>query len=177
MSVLVIEVKGLGFPGLVADDRLSNLRHLLSVGCFGELATPAPEPARSRPEQAAEVEAAGQDWSIRHLSLRPACWVQFDEELGGLLGQMDSGSALLIHSRAGSPEGFFVLAGDVVPPLGPVEGIGFGDLGPAIAQLAGRSNGPESALTRLLVATPLPQPSDEDAEAIIQERLRGLGYI
>ena len=62
-------------------------------------------------------------------------------------------------------------------PLGSVEGIGFGDLGPAIARLAGRSNGPESALSRLLVATQLPQPSDEDAEAIIQERLRGLGYI
>jgi hypothetical protein len=175
MRVLVIEVEGLGFPGLVGDDRLSNLRHLLAAGCFGQLAMPPSDPARSRPEHAAA--APDQTGSIRHLSLRPAGWAHFDEELGGLLVQMDSGSALLIHSRAGSPEGFFVLAGDIVPPLGHVEGIGFGDLGPAIARLAGRMNGPESVLSRLLVATPMPQPSDEDAEAIIQERLRGLGYI
>ncbi|WP_165232626.1 alkaline phosphatase family protein [Aquisphaera insulae] len=77
-------------------------------------------------------------------------------------------------------EGFFILAGAGLPALGAVEGARLLDLAPTLLQLAGRP-APEGLSGRSLLdgAAPAARPatSVEDEEALVRERLRGLGYV
>ena len=55
--------------------------------------------------------------------------------------------------------------------------VGYSDLAPAILRLAGHDSGQRSRLADLLRADEPTGYSDEEAEAIVRERLSGLGYI
>ncbi|QEH38442.1 Type I phosphodiesterase / nucleotide pyrophosphatase [Aquisphaera giovannonii] len=76
--------------------------------------------------------------------------------------------------------GAFILAGAGVPALGPVEDAKLLDLAPTLLHLAGRP-APEGLPGRSLVdaaaPTDRPGPTVEDEEALVRERLRGLGYV
>ncbi len=179
--LIVLEIDGLDIEPLMADERLENIRRLLDSGVYGELEGEADSEAAAPAPYAdfAEVNDyvdRGED-PLLHFVLDAPAPSQLDLRLGTLLERLDDRTAVLLHTPRMLGEGCFALAGPGVPALGELFGVRYTDLAPAILRLAGHDPGRSSRLADLIGSVDPPQYSDEEAEAIVRERLSGLGYI
>jgi hypothetical protein len=179
--LLVLELVGLGYAELLADERLVTVRRLLDAGIHGELrddrGSPRPSSVQSVDVHCLNDLPDSDASALMHFVLSPYDWHHFDRELEELLDGLDRDAAILIHASRESEQPFFILAGEGVPAIGEVPGARFSDLAPAILQLAGHEPKARSRLADLLDAPVQAGFTDEEAEAIVRERLSGLGYI
>jgi hypothetical protein len=107
-----------------------------------------------------------------------------DEKIGELLERIDNDTLVLIVfvTPAGSaqPDGAFLLAAALLPLLGELENTHLEDLAPTVLEIAGYRLQPIFAGRSLAEGTLQigDQPLlNEEEEAILRERLSGLGYI
>lgn len=179
--LIVLEIDGFEIESLIADHRLENIHRLLDSGTYGRLESDAAgEAAVPAPYGDFEVvlhQVESGEGPLLHFVLDAPGNLRLDGQLGLLLERLDDRTAILIHTPRTVADGCFALAGPGVPPLGRLAGIAYADLAPAILRLAGHDSGPRSALADLLGAEAPPAYTDEEAEAIVRERLSGLGYI
>jgi hypothetical protein len=199
MKILLAELEGATPEGILEDERLANLRNLMEIGSYGRLGgEDASDPNLGDVILAAGGKSlifqdprdcfdrlrqsmTGQPWDCIQLRMdADACrnLTTLDEELGLLLVLIAEETAVLLVSFPGpGRDGFFILAAPRLPPLGLVEGATWADLVATVLELGGYARpaglpGRSLATGRLQDTTEL----DED-EAIVRERLSGLGYI
>lgn len=179
--LLVLELDGIDGDSLMGDEGLANVRRLLDAGVHGRLEGEA-EAAPALPALLDDFERIHErldaDSShLMHFILDPPTAAAFDVDLGRVLERLDGDTTLLIHSRRDEREGYFVMAGPGVPAIGAIEGVAFADLAPALMKLGGHEVDMDSPLADLLSVATEDEYSEDDIEAIIRERLNGLGYI
>jgi hypothetical protein len=104
----------------------------------------------------------------------------FDRDLGNLLEALDADTAvaLIAGLQTADGSGAFILAAPGLPLAGAVAGASAADLPPTLLALAGRTI-PAAMPGRSLLASGTMSAGDYSAEeeALLRERLSGLGYI
>jgi hypothetical protein len=195
MTLIVIELHGAAAGDLFAGGDLANLAYLASQGCAGDLTDAAlwphlaPHVERSllldgmqgTPEDALgllrqAVEAGAHDYL--HLTLTadtPSALRELDGALGFALEMLGPDDVLAVIAIA-ADHGGFLIASQNAPAgvqLGPA---GAEDVAATMLALAGRPR-PAALSGRLLIVDFAAPPDDEDDEAALRERFRGLGYI
>jgi hypothetical protein len=204
MKIFVMHLQGTTRAQLFSDERLENLRRLMDMGCFGELeGDPAEWSVLARHEthtltlgeflmQAGKDVATFDDFTALQAKLESGAWdcvqldassqagsgsadpiVDFDRNLGDALQYLTDDTLLAIVG-----EHCFVLVAGNNPITGYQDGSTL-DLTPTILELAGYPL-PAAALGRSWVAgIELKNTSglSEDEQAMLRERLSGLGYI
>lgn len=107
-------------------------------------------------------------------------YLEFDRELGGVLGSLSDETVILIIATQDQSSGF-ILAAPNNPLVGEQKEVTASNIAPTLLELAGYPL-PESAKASSLIAG-LSQGDagtsglTEEEEAILRERLSGLGYI
>jgi len=204
MKILVLNLQGAKRAMLFGDERLENLRRLMDMGCFGELeGDPLEWNVLARHEnhtltqnefvvQAGKDFAAFDDFTPLQTKLESGMWdccqldasfltgggsadpyLDFDRSLGDTLQHLNDDTLLAVIG-----ENCFVL----VAPNNPITGYQDGstlDLTPTILELAGYPL-PSAVEGKSWVAgMELKSASGltEEEEAMLRERLSGLGYI
>ncbi len=204
MKILVLNLQGAARVKLFADERLENLRRLMDMGCFGELeGDPREWNILARREshtltldefltQAEKDVAAFDDFAALQTKLESGVWdycqlnasfstgggsadpyLDFDLRLGDALQHLSDDTLLAIIG-----ESCFVLVASNNPITGYQDGSTL-DLTPTILELAGYPL-PSGIEGRSWVAgMELNRASGltEDEQAMLRERLSGLGYI
>jgi hypothetical protein len=237
MKVLLIELNGAEPEFLFQDERLENIRRLMSLGCYGLLQVSSP--ADLPPDRIAEIVAdAGkpvvvmappsisssladggqaflatsqtqfelarqalqaQEWEYFRLSvpvfealhsasnvdqsLVQTAYQQLDEQIGTILEQLDQDTQLVLLSSYGTqhPEGCFIIAAPNNPLRGELQNLHLFDITPTTLELAGYElpvGLPGKSLVADLALNEFTSAElTEEEEAILRERLSGLGYI
>jgi hypothetical protein len=110
-------------------------------------------------------------------------YLRFDQELGDVLGALNEDVLIFIVAQftEGEKPGCLIMAAPQCPLLGEYEGGFFIDIAPTVLELAGYPL-PGSALGKSWISGKTLGGSTssgltEDEEAILRERLSGLGYI
>jgi len=204
MKILVMRLQGAKRAKLFSDERLENLRRLMDMGCFGELeGNPAEWNILARHEthtltlgefllQAGKDVATFDDFSALQGKLESGTWdccqltasfpadngsadpyLDFDRNLGDSLQHLSDDTLLAVIG-----EGCFVLVASNNPITGYQDGSTL-DLTPTILELAGYPL-PSAREGKSWVAGMELNNSaglTEDEQAILRERLSGLGYI
>lgn len=204
MKILVFDLNGAKRTKLFGDERLENLRRLMDMGCFGELeGNPREWNILARHEshtltlgefliQAGKEFAVFDDFAALQAKLASGAWdccqysasfsaegdstdpyLDFDLGLGETLHYLSDDTALVIVG-----ESCFVLVASNNPITGYQDGSTL-DLTPTILELAGYPL-PSAAEGKSWVAGMELNNSSgltEDEQAMLRERLSGLGYI
>ena len=204
MKVLVLYLQGAKRAKLFGDERLENLRRLMDLGCFGELdGNPREWNILARHEthtlmlpefltQADKDVAAFENFSELQSKLASGQWdycqltaalhaeggssdpyVDFDQGLGEALQHLSDNTMILVMG-----EGCFVLVAANNPISGYQNGSSL-DITPTILELAGYPL-PASAEGKSWVAgmeLNITSGLTDDEQALLRERLSGLGYI
>ena len=138
-----------------------------------------------------QQEVASPDWEFGIYFSPPGgfasqaveAYQAFDSMLGETLGALSSEVVILIvvHLTEGDMPGAFILASPNNPLVGEIEGGEMYDISPTVLELAGFPL-PEGIIGRSLVNGMLLNNAAEsgltdEEEAILRERLSGLGYI
>jgi hypothetical protein len=171
LKAIVVVLDGPDPMRLFGDDRQVNLRRLMAAGLYGLLDGDFRDVVDGLPPRSAPI--------VR-LTV-PGCEgtdldTVFDDELGGLLETLTAETVLLIAARSA-----FVLAGPSVPALGEVDGVEPADLAATVQELCGHDD-PDAPRGRSLLSG-LPGAAlngsgyTDDEDALVRERLSGLGYI
>ncbi len=204
MKVLVFYLQGAKRASLFGDERLENLRRLMDMGCFGELdGNPSDWNFLARHEshtltisefliQAGKDVAIFDDFAALRTKLESEAWdccqftasfqagsgsadpyLDFERNLGDTLQYLTDDTILAVVG-----ENCFVLVASNNPITGYQDGSTL-DLTPTILELAGFPL-PSAAEGKSWVAgMELKTTSGltEDEQAMLRERLSGLGYI
>ena len=204
MKILVFNLQGAKRVKLFADDRLENFRRLMEMGCFGELDGDPQEwniVGRHKSHtltlseflaQAGKDVAMFDDFAALQAKLESGAWdccqlnasfltgsgstdsyLDFDLGLGDTLQHLSDDTLLAIIG-----ENNFVLVASNNPITGYQDGLTL-DLTPTMLELAGYPL-PSNIEGRSWVAgMELHNASglSEDEQAMLRERLSGLGYI
>lgn len=204
MKILVLYLQGAKRAKLFGDERLENLRHLMDMGCFGELdGNPQEWNVLARHEthtltlaefltQADQDVATFEDFGALQSKLASGQWdycqltaafqdgdrssdpyLDFDRGLGEALQNLSDDTMILVMG-----EGCFVLVSANNPISGYQNGSSL-DITPTMLELAGYPL-PASTEGRSWVAgMELNNTSGltDDEQALLRERLSGLGYI
>jgi hypothetical protein len=233
MKILLIELNGADPELLFQDERLENIRRLMSLGCFGVLQSPAaadspadriaevvadagkpvvvvaPTSQAAVPEaflaasqanfELARQELQTQEWEYFRFSetaLEPllrtpdvdknlvsAFYMHLDEQIGAMLELLGEDTQLVMLSSYGvqHPEGCFIIAAPNNPLRGELQNLHLLDMAPTILQLSGYELPAGMPGNSLVADLALNEFTDaeltEEEEAILRERLSGLGYI
>lgn len=233
MKILLIELNGADPELLFQDERLENIRRLMSLGCFGllqsnstsdlppdriadvvsEAGKPvvvvAPSSQAAGPEtflaasqaqfELARQEVQAQEWEYFRFSetaLEPllrtpnanenqvsAFYLHLDEQIGAMLELLGEDTQLVMLSSYGvlHPEGCFIIAAPNNPLRGELQNLHLLDIAPTVLQLAGYELPAGMPGKSLVADLALNEFTDaeltEEEEAILRERLSGLGYI
>jgi hypothetical protein len=205
MSKLVtIEFREIDLPAQLADAQANYFAQLLQVGCFGECNATSSEVAATAARLQARWSAAGKtvllvnassldgvnnvlpsaSWDVAWVTVacaRDADFIaRFDQELGSVLEVLEQDTAILILATQPTRL-WFVLASPERAFASAQTPIQIGDLEVTLAELTGIST-PEGVQGSSLFAQALPVDARADGysaadEAIVYERLAGLGYI
>ena len=204
MKILVLHLQGARRAKLFGDERLENLRRLMDMGCFGELeGNPSEWNILARHEthtltlgefltQAGKDVASFDDFAALHGKLESGTWdccqldasfpadsgstdpyLNFDISLGETLQHLSDDTLLAVIG-----ESCFVLVASNNPVTGYQDGSTL-DLTPTMLELAGYPL-PAAAEGKSWVAGMELNTSsglNEDEQAMLRERLSGLGYI
>jgi hypothetical protein len=204
MKIFVLHLQGTTRAQLFSDERLENLRRLMDMGCFGELeGDPAEWNILARHEthtltlgeflvQAGKDVSTIEDFASLQIIFESGVWdccqlnasfqagsgstdpiLDFDRSLGDSLQYLTDDTILAIIG-----ENCFVLVAGNNPITGYQDGSTL-DLTPTILELAGYPL-PAAAEGKSWVAgMELNNTSglSEDEQAMLRERLSGLGYI
>ena len=204
MKIFLLHLQGAQRAQLFSDERLENLRRLMDMGCFGELeGNPAEWNILARHEshtltlseflvQAGKDVATLENFAALQAKLESGAWdcaqldvsvqagsgsadvvLDFDQKLGDSLQHLTDDTLLAVVG-----ENCFVLVAGNNPITGYQDGSTL-DLTPTILELAGYPL-PAAAEGKSWVAgMELNNTSglSEDEQAILRERLSGLGYI
>jgi hypothetical protein len=204
MKILVLHLQGARRAKLFGDERLENLRRLMDMGCFGELeGNPSEWNILARHEthtltlgefltQAGKDVVTFDDFAALQGKLESGTWdccqldasfpadsgstdpyLDFDLSLGETLQHLNDDTLLAVIG-----ESCFVLIASNNPVTGYQDGSTL-DLTPTILELAGYPL-PASAEGKSWVAGMELSTSsglNEDEQAMLRERLSGLGYI
>ena len=204
MKIFLLHLQGAQRAQLFSDERLENLRRLMDMGCFGELeGDPAEWNILARHEthtltlgeflvQAGKDVAMVEDFTGLQAKLASGTWdcvqldasfhagsgsadpaLDFDRNLGDSLQYLTDDTLLAVIG-----ENCFVMVAGNNPITGYQDGSTL-DLTPTILELAGYPL-PAAAEGKSWVAgMELNNTSGltEDEQAILRERLSGLGYI
>jgi hypothetical protein len=182
MKLLVLGLDGASPERLFGDEHLTSLRRLMEWGCYGRLECVTPSAAA---EVSAEITKVLGEQCVGLERLTVSDYGRdLDEQIGELLEGLSEDAAVLVVSDHGAQPlggGCFILAAPNNPLSGEVEGAHLLDLAPTLLEIGGYHI-PASIRGRSLVAgKPLGAPAratySADEEAIIRERLVGLGYI
>jgi hypothetical protein len=110
----------------------------------------------------------------------PAYLPQFNQELGGLLGSLSDDTVLLIVAAYADQNGFILVAPNL-PLAGEQQGVAAENLAATVLEAAGYPLPDGLKANSLLAGMSLGDQSasglTEEEEAILRERLSGLGYI
>jgi hypothetical protein len=195
MTLVVIEFLGAEEGAPYRDERLETTQFLLAQGCYGEIASPAIEPAPAslwdllsailKPsyrlmtaevssnawEQAASL-ASTDACEYLHMTLAPVSHADFaevDARLAELLPNLDEDDSLaLVGGRA------YVIVSANNPLHGATRTVTLQELALTLLVLTEHPRPGEIAGTALFSQ---PTTSEADEEAELRERFRGLGYI
>lgn len=204
MKILVFDLNGAQRAKLFGDDRLENLRRLLDMGCFGELeGDPREWNIVGRHEahtltlaeflaQAGKEVATFEDFTSLQTKLESGAWdccqlnasfqsgggtsdpyLDFDLGLGETLQHLSDDTLLAIIG-----ENNFVLVASNNPITGYQDGSTL-DLTPTMLELAGYPLPSNIEGKSWVAGMELNTASglNEDEQALLRERLSGLGYI
>lgn len=204
MKILVFSLQGAQRAKLFGDERLENLRRLMDMGCFGELeGDPREWNVLARHEshtltlgeflaQAGRDAATFGDFAALQAKLESGAWdccqfdasfspasgssdpyLDFDRNLGETLQFLSDDTLLAIIGEA-----CFVLVASNNPITGYQDGSTL-DLTPTVLELAGYPLPSSIAGTSWVADMELNRASGltEDEQALLRERLSGLGYI
>ena len=204
MKILVLHLQGARRAKLFGDERLENLRRLMDMGCFGELeGNPSEWNILARHEthtltlgefltQAGKDVVTFDDFAALQGKLESGTWdccqldasfpadsgstdpyLNFDLSLGETLQHLSDDTLLAVIG-----ESCFVLVASNNPVTGYQDGSTL-DLTPTMLELAGYPL-PAAAEGKSWVAGMELSTSsglNEDEQAMLRERLSGLGYI
>jgi hypothetical protein len=204
MKILVFNVPGATRAKLFGDERLENLRRLMDLGCFGELeGNPQEWNVLARHEShtltlaefltqagkdvavfddlaglGAKLESGAWDYCQLNAAFKPDGgssdpYLGFDQNLGDALQHLGDDTMILVLG-----EGCFVL----VSANNPISGYQNGstlDLTPTMLELAGYPLPASTEGTSWVAGMELNTTSGltDDEQALLRERLSGLGYI
>ena len=204
MKILVMHLQGARRAMLFGDERLENLRRLMDMGCFGELdGNPLEWNVLARHEnhtltlneflgQAGKDVALFDDFATLQGKLESGTWdfcqltasfpaesgstdpyLDFDRNLGDTLQHLSDDTLLAVIG-----EGCFVLIASNNPITGYQDGSTL-DLTPTILELAGYPLPSATEGKSWVAGMELNSSSGltEDEQAMLRERLSGLGYI
>ena len=204
MKILVFHLQGAKRAKLFGDERLENLRRLMDMGCFGELeGNPAEWNILARHEshtltlgeflvQAGKDVVTFDDFASLQAKLESATWdccqfnasfpadsgstdpyLDFDWNLGKSLQFLSDDTVLTVVG-----ENCFVLVAGNNPITGYQDGSTL-DLTPTLLELAGYPLPSATEGKSWVAGMELNNTSglSEDEQAMLRERLSGLGYI
>lgn len=204
MKILVMRLQGAKRAKLFGDERLENLRRLMDMGCFGELeGNPSEWNILARHEthtltlseflvQAGKDVATFDDFTALKGRLESGTWdccqlnasfpaesgssdpfLDFDRNLGEALQHLSDDTLLAVIG-----ESCFVLVASNNPITGYQDGSSL-DLIPTILELAGYPLPAATEGKSWVAGMELNNSSGltEDEQAMLRERLSGLGYI
>lgn len=204
MKILVMHLPGVQRGKLFSDERLENLRRLMDMGCFGELeGNPGEWNILARHEthtltlgeflvQAGKDVATFDDFAALQAKLESGAWdccqltasfqagnesadplPAFDLSLGETLQYLSDDTLLAVVG-----ENCFVLVASNNPITGYQDGAPL-DLTPTILELAGYPLPSATEGKSWVAGMELKNSSglSEDEQAMLRERLSGLGYI
>lgn len=202
MKILVFNLQGAKRAQLFGDERLENLRRLMDMGCFGELegdprewdvvgrhaahtlalaeflAQAGKELVMCKDFAALQAKLATGDWEACQLdaSFRPGSsdpYLDFDLDLGETLQHLSDDTLLAIIG-----DNIFVLVASNNPITGFQDGSTL-DFTPTLLELAGYPLPSNIAGRSWVAGMELNNASglNEDEQALLRERLSGLGYI
>ena len=204
MKIFILHLQGAQRAQLFSDERLENLRRLMDMGCFGELeGDPAEWNILARHEthtltlgeflvQAGKDVAMVEDFAALKAKLESGAWdcaqldvsfqagsgsadvvLDFDQKLGDSLQYLTDDTLLAVVG-----ENCFVLVAGNNPITGYQDGSTL-DLTPTILELAGYPLPAATEGKSWVAGMELNNSSGltEDEQAILRERLSGLGYI
>lgn len=204
MKIFILHLQGAQRAQLFSDERLENLRRLMDMGCFGELeGDPAEWNILARHEthtltlgeflvQAGKDVAMVEDFAALKAKLESGAWdcaqldvsfqagsgsadvvLDFDQKLGDSLQYLTDDTLLAVVG-----ENCFVLVAGSNPITGYQDGSTL-DLTPTILELAGYPLPAATEGKSWVAGMELNNTSglSEDEQAILRERLSGLGYI
>jgi hypothetical protein len=204
MKILVLHLQGAKRAKLFGDERLENLRRLMDLGCFGELeGKPQEWNVLARHEthtltlaefltQAGKDAATFDDFAGLESKLESGTWdycqlnasfqaeggssdsyLDFDRSLGDALQHLSDDTMILVMGEA-----CFVLASTNNPISGYQNGSTL-DITPTVLELAGYPLPASMEGISWVAGMELNNTSGltEDEQALLRERLSGLGYI
>ena len=204
MKILVLHLQGAKRAKLFGDERLENLRRLMDMGCFGELeGDPQEWNILARHEahtltlseflaQAGKEVVIFEDFAALQSKLESGTWdccqldvsfltgdgssdpyLDFDLSLGEALQHLSDDTLLAVVG-----ESCFVLIASNNPITGYQDGMTL-DLTPTILELAGYPLPSATEGKSWVAGMELKNSSGltEDEQAMLRERLSGLGYI
>lgn len=204
MKIFILHLQSAQRAQLFSDERLENLRRLMDMGCFGELeGDPAEWNILARHEthtltlseflvQAGKDVAMVEDFTALQAKLGSGSWdlcqldasfhagsgsadptLDFDRNLGDSLQYLTDDTLLAVVG-----ENCFVLVAGNNPITGYQDGSTL-DLTPTILELAGYPLPAATEGKSWVAGMELNNTSGltEDEQAILRERLSGLGYI
>lgn len=206
MKLLVLNFQGAGAQALFGDERLETLRRLMDMGCFGALKGESSDwdvLARQENhtltlveflEQAGKQCARFEDFKSLAARLETPDWdycqltdaglkiapdsadeyVRLDRELGDVLQYLDDDTVIAILG-----EGCFVLVSGNNPISGEQKDGSVADMAPTLLELAGYPLPAATEGKSWVAGMELHSASGltDEEEAILRERLSGLGYI
>ena len=204
MKIFMMHLQGAKRAQLFSDERLENLRRLMDMGCFGELeGNPAEWNILARHEthtltlgeflvQAGKDVATFDDFAALQAKLESETWdccqldasfqggsesadptLDFDRNLGNSLQHLTDDTLLAVIG-----ENCFVLVASNNPITGYQDGSTL-DLTPTILELAGYPLPAATEGKSWVAGMELNTTSglSDDEQAMLRERLSGLGYI
>ncbi|MFO0839379.1 MAG: hypothetical protein U1D55_12750 [Phycisphaerae bacterium] len=187
MRLLVFALDGAPPERLMSDERCASVRGLAARACYGPLID-APVEADAfwraaglgeTPELWPLVREVG--GSLRQYAIAAdnldAALLAFDAELTRVLENLDAETLFVLLARgAGAPSALFVIADAHMRVAGEVSDARVADLAPTLIELTGAARR-ASAGQSLVGRGGASAGYSADDEAVIRERLSGLGYI
>ena len=193
MKIVELAVENVDAKKLLKDSKMEYVRSLMDAGWHGPLKDAAAFDSDfwSHLDQAAqqvvaigvgEMEKLAQPgWSAARIRLSDSVPSKVDDQVGAMLEHLDHETIVLMRVIPGANPAF-VLAGPHLPPVGAIKaGMEARDLTATLLELLGLDPA-LAAPGRSLVAgsgssSDSGAMSGEDEEAIVRERLMGLGYL
>lgn len=192
MTLIVVELSRTSGAALFSEAAPESLRYLMGQGFYGDLeemelwpllaphAGPASlvdyDPSQSAPEALAQAAGSG---DLKHLHVRLAATA------GDALAALDALLLVLVESlgdddtlailAAAPPAGAFLVVSRACPLTGPIGRATAADLALTLLALLGIPR-PADLAGQALISGPV-APLDDDDEAALRERFRGLGYV
>lgn len=189
MKIVELVVESVEAKKLLKDAKMEYTRCLMEAGWHGPLKDisafdshfwdhvnqAGKRIAAVSPSEMSKLAEPG--WDAARVRLSDSAPNQADDQIGAALEHLDQETVVLARVMGGANPAF-VLAGPRVPPIGAMKaGVDARDLSATLLQLMDLDPALAAPGRSLIAGSDSPAATPEDEEAIVRERLMGLGYL